>query len=210
MENVNTLSNFIWIFCDIEQTFPINNLNLQKNIFDAINNLRILDNSIKVIFSFISTQKIEFVNEIYEKYIGNKYNFIVKGPQIGDSNFIYNNEIFGFGNKTYLPKSTQIMYMINKYKNLQNLKQIYYIDDLPFCMPIVINSNKNFINKLEKNNIGFNIIAPVGKTMCDNINPIIKIYEQDTNNFFIEGLYKIIDEKQNKKQLKKIIKRGNE
>ena len=102
------------------------------------------------------------------------------------------------------------MYMINKYKNLQNLKQIYYIDDLPFCMPIVINLNENFINKLEKNNIGFNIIAPVGKTMYDNINPIIKIYEQDTNNFFIEGLYKIIDEKQNKKQLKKIIKRGNE
>lgn len=121
------MESVILFFCDIVGTFD--RLNTSKDILRFVDNLeklRSINNSNKVIFSFISTDNVEVVNQMINRL--SKY-IINKDIELGKQFYSKGNETI---NKPFSIFDYTV-YLSNKY----SIKGVYYADDALFYHEIV-------------------------------------------------------------------------
>lgn len=155
-------------FCDIIGTFYENEIdeNEIKKLIKNINELANIDNVDKTIFSFVSSENIEYVSsfvEILKNFLNDR---IILGMQFSSNYIMEQGNMIEISNES---KSDQILYAL---KN-NDIKNIYFADDM-------------LINHLMVNNL-INEICPNMKII--NIIPGTVINEENMIGTKEKGLF---------------------
>lgn len=126
------MENVTLFLCDIYGTYIRSNELVPepeiKRFLDNLENLRVINNSEKIIFSFISTENEKIVKKQCENLkLNNDYKNIEFGIQFFENGYI-NKEKTVYNEAS--GKISQILFYLEKIKHNYNIDKIYYADDL--------------------------------------------------------------------------------
>ncbi len=128
------MKNVTIFLCDIYGTYMKNNESVSqdkiKRLLNNLEKLRIINNSEKILFSFVSTESGNFVKK--QSLIlksSNKFENIEIGMQFFENGYMINNQLFYNGEKG---KISQILFYFEKLQKEYQIDKIYYADDTEF------------------------------------------------------------------------------
>lgn len=109
-------------YCDIRGTFDGGEANRKILLMELVNNLINLDNSEEILFSFVSSDDINFINEYMQELAP-----FIKNTKIKFGNQYGAKKVFNNGNVTDCPigKGFQIYYDLKD----SDCKRVYYAED---------------------------------------------------------------------------------
>lgn len=161
------MKNTVCFFCDIRGTFKgLENNNAENYIAFTENLIKLQqeNNADSIIFSFVSTDKQDYVASCINTFKIFTNNSITFGKQFFENGYFLNNETY----PTKIGKASQIYGYLEQLNEEVNINKVYFADDSEMNLKIL-----NFLNSAHEDKYDIVTINPTENEGLKELNNLL-------------------------------------